>query len=59
MKKVVPTLGNLQQRIASGQADPISDYERARLEEIRQIYIRRFGEDPAASSSRADELKSV
>lgn len=47
MKKLVPTLGNLQQRIASGQADPISDRERAQLEEIRALYIRRYGKDPA------------
>ena len=26
--------------------DPISDREREQLEEIRQIYIRRFGYDP-------------
>jgi hypothetical protein len=38
--------GSLQRRIAEGKADPISDRERAQLQEIRAIYVRRFGKDP-------------
>ncbi len=42
---------SLQRRIAAGEADPISDRERAQLEEIRQIGIRRFGFDPEAQTT--------
>ena len=42
--------GSLQRRIAAGEADPISDRERAQLQEIRQTYIRRFGVDPEAQT---------
>lgn len=37
---------SLQDRIASGEADPISDRERQQLEELRQGFIQRFGYDP-------------
>lgn len=37
--------GGLQERIRLGLADPISDREREQLEEIRQVYIRRFGKE--------------
>lgn len=37
---------NLQERIAAGIADPISEREREQLEEMRMIYIDRFGSDP-------------
>lgn len=36
----------LQERIAAGIADPISEREREQLEEMRMIYIDRFGRDP-------------
>jgi hypothetical protein len=35
-----------QARIAAGLADPISDLERHQLEEMRRIYVRRFGKEP-------------
>jgi hypothetical protein len=35
----------LHQRIASGEAEPISDREREQLKEIRAIYKARFGDD--------------
>jgi hypothetical protein len=38
---------SLQRRIDSGQAEPISDRERAQLQEIREIFIQRFGSDPS------------
>lgn len=38
--------GSLQRRIAAGKADPISERERAQLQELRQTYIRTFGVDP-------------
>jgi hypothetical protein len=38
----------LQRRIAEGKADPISDLERAQLQELRAIYKERFGEYPKA-----------
>jgi hypothetical protein len=47
MKRV----GALAQRIAEGKADPISDREREQLQEMRQAYVRRFGEEPDASST--------
>lgn len=37
---------SLQERIAAGIADPISEREREQLEEMRMIYIDRFGKDP-------------
>lgn len=37
---------SLQDCIASGEADPISDRERQQLEELRQEFIKRFGYDP-------------
>ncbi|QIS46513.1 hypothetical protein GW570_15160 (plasmid) [Clavibacter capsici] len=36
--------GSLQERIASGKAEPISERERAQLEELYRIYESRFGE---------------
>lgn len=36
----------LQKRIAAGEADPISDRERQQLEELRHVFIRRFGYEP-------------
>ncbi len=47
---VTSNKGSLQRRIAAGEADPISDRERAQLQEIRQTYIRRFGVDPEAQT---------
>ncbi|MDP9696135.1 UNVERIFIED_ORG: hypothetical protein J2X79_003714 [Arthrobacter globiformis] len=44
-------VGSLQRRIAAGKAEPISDRERAQLEELRQVYIRRFGKEPVARSA--------
>jgi hypothetical protein len=40
--------GSLQRRIADGKAEPISDRERAQLQELRQAYVRRFGKQPDA-----------
>lgn len=40
---------SLQERIAAGIADPISEREREQLEEMRMIYIDRFGSDPRDS----------
>ena len=45
-RTVTGNRGSLRQRIAAGEADPISDRERAQLQELRQTYIRRFGVDP-------------
>ena len=45
------TVSSLQRRIKAGEADPISDREREQLEEIRQVYIRRFGKEPDARVS--------
>jgi hypothetical protein len=39
-------VSSLQRRIAAGQAEPISDRERAQLQELREVYIRRFGTEP-------------
>ncbi len=58
MDRKIPLLGaglngreprNLQERIAAGLADPISEREREQLEELRMIYIDRFGKDPRDS----------
>jgi hypothetical protein len=44
-------VSSLQRRIAAGQAEPISDRERAQLQELREVYIRRFGTEPDSSQS--------
>jgi hypothetical protein len=44
-------MSDLQRRIASGEADPISDREREQLAELVAIYERRFG------SASAERLK--
>ena len=44
--EVTKKAGSLQHRIAAGKAEPISDRERAQLQELRQVYVRRFGKDP-------------
>jgi hypothetical protein len=43
----------LQQRIAKGKAEPISERERAQLQELRQAYVRRFGKQPDAPTARS------
>ncbi|WP_160317628.1 hypothetical protein [Arthrobacter sp. RIT-PI-e] len=48
MAEVDKRVGSLQRRIAAGKAEPISDRERAQLEELRQVYVRRFGKEPDA-----------
>lgn len=35
-------MSSLQNRIASGEAEPISDLEREQLQQLRSIYVRRF-----------------
>lgn len=35
--------GSLQRRIAEGKAEPISDLERAQLQQFRDLYFQRFG----------------
>lgn len=47
---VMADAGSLQRRIAAGEADPISERERAQLQELRETYIRRFGVDPEVST---------
>lgn len=39
---------SLQRRIAEGKAEPISDLERAQFQQLRDIYVRRFGKAPEA-----------
>lgn len=39
---------SLQRRIAEGKAEPISELERAQLQQLRAIYVRRFGKAPDA-----------
>ena len=46
--EVTKKASSLQRRIAAGKAEPISDRERAQLQELRQAYSRRFGKDPDA-----------
>lgn len=48
LAEVGKRIGSLQWRIATGQVEPISDRERAQLQELREAYIRRFGEVPDA-----------
>ncbi|WP_404473444.1 hypothetical protein [Microbacterium aerolatum] len=36
---------SLQRRIAEGKAEPISDLEREQLQQLRAIYVRRFGKE--------------
>lgn len=38
--------GLFQRRIAAGKAEPISDLEREQLQQVREIYVRRFGKAP-------------
>lgn len=42
MKTRRPGLSGLQRRIAEGKAEPISEYEKAQLREIKRIYSERF-----------------
>ncbi len=39
---------SLQRRIAEGKAEPISELEREQLQQLRAIYVRRFGKAPDA-----------
>ncbi|MGP6206237.1 hypothetical protein ACQVDU_14975 [Microbacterium sp. F2] len=48
MGEVTKKASSLQRRIAAGKAEPISDRERAQLQELRQVYVRRFGKEPDA-----------
>ncbi|WP_161804399.1 hypothetical protein [Microbacterium sp. GCS4] len=49
----------LQRRIDSGRAEPISDRERAQLQEIREIYIRRFGSDPFGDQGASTDERQI
>jgi hypothetical protein len=42
-KKILEKLRALPARIKAGEAEPISDREREQLEEMKQLYIKRFG----------------
>ncbi|SEB55435.1 hypothetical protein SAMN04489806_1089 [Paramicrobacterium humi] len=42
----------LQRRIAEGKAEPISELEREQLQQLRKIYVRRFGKEPGAPRVR-------
>lgn len=48
MVKMTKRASGLQRRIAAGKAEPISERERAQLQELREAYVRRFGKEPDA-----------
>lgn len=56
MTRRINNRSSLQRRIKAGKADPISDYEREQLEEMRQVFIRRFGFDPETGRKPRDEV---
>jgi 2-oxo-4-hydroxy-4-carboxy--5-ureidoimidazoline (OHCU) decarboxylase len=46
MDRWAANASRLRQRIKAGLAEPISERERAQLEELRDVYVRRFGRQP-------------
>lgn len=56
--EIMKTTSSLQRRIAEGKAEPISDREREQLQELRKMYVHRFGKESDNKKRKVDQLNT-